>query len=281
MAIGIKLSLKDAFRLSFVSFLFNLAPMGLVGGDLLKAYLLGRRNVNYRAGALASVLVDRLIGLYVMFLIAFAAVMLTGFWTHESTVARIATHASVWLAIGSTIMIFLMLMPDYGNGATIRLLGKIPLVGPAVEKVARAMEVYRGRKMTLLKSAGLTIFVHVLFSVGIFCIARGLFSVAPSVSTHLVLHPVSNVTSIIPLPAGPYETVLDSLYPTVSVVGGPDYKPGQGLIVALGYRLVTVLIAGIGGIYYLFSRDEISEAIHRIDEGELPEKTSPAHLETM
>jgi hypothetical protein len=127
----------------------------------------------------------------------------------------------------------------------------------------------------------LTIFVHVLFSIGIFCVARGLFGAAPALTTHLVLHPVSNVTSIIPLPVGPYETVLDTLYPVVPVVGGTAYKAGQGLIVALGYRFMTVLIAGIGGVFYLFSREEISQAIHRLDEGALSNNVSPSHLETM
>ena len=37
---------------------------------------------------------------------------------------------------------------------------------------------------------------------------------------------------------------------------------GQGLVVALCYRLITVLVAALGIGYYIGNRREVSEAIH-------------------
>ena len=70
-------------RIGFLGYLFNLAPMGIVGGDLLKAWMLAREKPGNRAKALASVVVDRIVGLYVLFLVAAAGVFVTGFWDHR------------------------------------------------------------------------------------------------------------------------------------------------------------------------------------------------------
>ena len=68
--------MPDAMRIGFIGYLFNLAPMGIVGGDLLKAWMLAREKPGNRAKALASVVVDRIIGLYVLFLVAAAGVFI-------------------------------------------------------------------------------------------------------------------------------------------------------------------------------------------------------------
>jgi hypothetical protein len=67
------------------------------------------------------------------------------------------------------------------------------------------------------------------------------------------------------------EFVLDRLYLYAPIVGGGAMVPGQGLVVALGYRIITVLIAGVGICYYLGSREEIAEALHEAEEEPDPE----------
>ena len=41
---------------------------------------------------------------------------------------------------------------------------------------------------------------------------------------------------------------------------------GQGFVIALTYRIITVVIAAIGFIYYLTSREEVAEILHEVDE---------------
>ncbi|MBU4399414.1 MAG: flippase-like domain-containing protein, partial [Planctomycetes bacterium] len=79
-ALDIPCPFFDAIRIGFWGYLFNLAPLGIVGGDLVKAVMLDHEHPNNRAKALASVLVDRVIGLYVLFVVASAAILLTGLW---------------------------------------------------------------------------------------------------------------------------------------------------------------------------------------------------------
>ena len=74
--------MKDALRIGFLGFLFNLAPLGIVAGDLLKAVMLARENPGHRAKSAASVIMDRVVGLYVLFVVASAGILLTGFYWH-------------------------------------------------------------------------------------------------------------------------------------------------------------------------------------------------------
>jgi len=50
--------------------------------------------------------------------------------------------------------------------------------------------------------------------------------------------------------------------------GSPGHDhilPGQGFVVALGYRIATVLIAAVGVCYYLGSRQEVAEVMHEAE----------------
>jgi hypothetical protein len=48
-------------------------------------------------------------------------------------------------------------------------------------------------------------------------------------------------------------------------VAGPAIVPGQGFVVALAYRLVTVVIALFGLPYYFRSRRERAGAMHEVE----------------
>ena len=123
--------------------------------------------------------------------------------------------------------------------------------------------------------------VHCSFAVGLYLIACGLPGNHLSLADHFVVIPVSNVAGVLPLPAGPFEAVLDLLY-TLVPVNGPPIMPGQGLVVALAYRIITVLIALFGIPYYLGNRREMAEVMHEAEEADsgisplrLGEGTSP------
>ena len=48
-ALGITFSIRDALRIGFLGYLFNLSPAGIAGGDLLKAVMLAREHPGNRA----------------------------------------------------------------------------------------------------------------------------------------------------------------------------------------------------------------------------------------
>jgi hypothetical protein len=254
--LGLALEVRDALRLGFLGFLFNFAPMGIVGGDLLRAILLGRRE-GQRAEALASVMVDRAIGLYLLFVVASAAILASGLWSIPSEQVQWICRATLIVTAAATVAVVWVLVPDLSHGRWKPWLERVPYVGPPLLRLVNAIEAYREKRLALLLAAGITLCVHSLFAVGIFLIARGLYRNVPPVEMHFVVSPLAASAGVIPLPVGPYEFVLDRLYVHMPVAGGPAMQPGQGLVVALCYRIVTVAIAAIGISYYLAGREEI------------------------
>lgn len=254
--LGLKLSAKEAFRLGFLGLMLNLAPVGIVGGDAIKAIMLAQQNPENRPAALASVIVDRIIGLLVLFLIGTILVLATGFAFREEILAQTASQIVFVLTVVGFLGVGTIFLPFFAKGHFERMIGKIPFAGHALAKLTKALLIYRNHKMLLLASFLLTFCVHIPFGISLFLIAFGLFQSAPGLIDHIMLYCVCNLTAMIPLAAGPFELVLDLLYPLFSIQG-ISMGAGIGMVVALGYRLVSILVAAIGVIFYLSSKADI------------------------
>ena len=89
----------------------------------------------------------------------------------------------------------------------------------------------------------------------------GLPGRTPGFGAHFILVPLAGLTGALPLPAaglGAFEAAIDYLYVQFPPVGAV-VAPGQGLMVALAYRMITVVIALIGWCYYLAARKEVAK----------------------
>ncbi|MHB8897601.1 MAG: hypothetical protein ACYC6Y_02520, partial [Thermoguttaceae bacterium] len=149
---------------------------------------------------------------------------------------------------------------------TARLLARIPLVGGLLEKINSALAMYRRRWPVILAAGLMSVAVHSFFTVGIFLICNALYESVPTLAMHFVISPLSAATGVIPLPAGPLEGGLNWLYTEVPAVSGATISSGQGLVIALTYRILTVVIAAVGFGCYLASRQEVAEILHEVDE---------------
>lgn len=266
-ALDLPFPLREAFRLGFLGYLFNFAPTGIVGGDVLKSVMLGRHHRGNRAKVLASVAVDRVLGLYVLFVMAAVAILLTGFWRRDPQIQSICVVTLV-LTVVSTLGLVALFIPGLTGGWLTHQLRRLGRIGHICEQLLMAVRIYKRRPRVLVLATLMSFAVQALLVVGTYFIALGLFEQVPSLDAQFVIIPLSSATGVVPLPFGPFELVLEFLYVRV---GMPSH---QGLIVALGYRLVTVLIAVVGVFYYFGSRREVAESVHdahepRADEPDL------------
>jgi len=193
------------------------------------------------------------------------AILATGMWRLNATSVQIACQ-SVWLltAVG-TVAVIVPLAPDLSRGKSTELLGRIPYVGPLLKKILLAIRVYRTKIPVLCACALATVAVHALFVLVAYCTCAALFDSHPTLGTHFFVMPVSSATSVIPLALGPFEFVLDKLYAAIPLPDGSFMVAGQGLVVALGYRVITVLLAAVGLFYYLVSRREVADVMHEAE----------------
>jgi glycosyltransferase 2 family protein len=268
-ALDIPCRFRDSFRISFWGYLFNLLPLGIVGGDLIKTVMLDHEHHGYRAKALASVLVDRVIGLYVLFVVASVAILLTGFLHIAVPDLHKICIATLIITGASTIGLAIVMGPDVSNGRIIDAVGRIPKVGPPLKSLIVAVRMYNKKPLVLTVSAIMTVGVHGSFAIGCYFIACGLPGNHLSLSQHFVVMPLSAAMQVIPFPIGPTEAALDYLYQVVPA-SGPAIIVGQGLVVALVYRIITVLIAAMGIRYYFGNRREMAEVMHEAEAEETP-----------
>jgi len=266
-ALELPFRLRDAFRLGFLGYLLNFVSLGSVGGDLFKAVFIAHEQPGRRAEAVATVVVDRMIGLYAMFLVATAAVLINGLWSAPDEGIRLVARATLLGAVVGAVGIIVLLIPGFTSGALSEALTGLPKVGPTIGRLIWAVRMYRRRMGTLVMAVLLSFVVHTFTTTGIFLIARGLPGDHPSYGQHFLVVPLSMVASALPLPLmalGAFEAAIDYMYshiPSAVVI-----PAGQGFVVAIGYRIITLINATVGAVYWAISRRQVAELMHEAEE---------------
>ncbi|HVC98696.1 MAG TPA: lysylphosphatidylglycerol synthase transmembrane domain-containing protein [Pirellulales bacterium] len=274
-ALGLPFSMKDAFRLGFLGYLLNFVSLGNVGGDLFKAVFIAREQPGRRAEAVATIVLDRVIGLYMLLVLASAAIVATGLWNTQLEQIQIICRGTL-LATGIGLAaILILLIPGITQGAFSSFLERLPRAGPLFGSLLGAIRLYRRRFDCLVLAGLLSLGVHSLSSLGIYLVARGLPGEVPPLAEHFVIVPLAMVTGVLPLPMnglGAFEGVVDFLYQHVPV--NLAVSVGRGLTVCVGYRAITLLIAMVGVGYYLASRREVVELLHDAEVDEIGSHTA-------
>ena len=265
-ALDLPFSLKDAFRLGFLGYLLNFVSLGTVGGDLFKAVFVAREQPGRRAEAVATVVLDRLVGLYMLFVLGTIAILATDQMTSASREIQIICRGTLICTALGAAGIAILLIPGFTQGRFSAFLQQLPRVGMVFGKLLGAIRIYRQRLGMLALSGVMSLAVHSLSATGVWLVSRGLPGDSPSLADHLVIVPLAMVTGVLPLPVnglGAFETAIVFLYEKVPV--GLAVSEGRGLLVAFGYRAITIVIALVGVCYYLACRREVAQVMHEAE----------------
>lgn len=267
-ALDLPFRFSDALRLGFIGYMFNLVSLGSVGGDLFKAVFLAREQPERKTEAVATIMFDRFIGLYGMLILA-SIVMLNldvsqfGDTADELAAIRIFTWAAT---AGVSAIYAALLLPFFLRGPIVDWFCRIPKIGPTIRKLVDAALVYRQQRDVLWMCILLTIGIHCLVVLMFYFCSRALPDEAPSLVGQFAVVPIGMLSGAIPLPGGglgAFEAVMEMLYATISPV--TPAPVGQGLLIALTYRVLTICVSLIGVGYYLRGRREVDEAYHQAE----------------
>jgi glycosyltransferase 2 family protein len=252
-------TLRDAIRLGLIGYYFNTYLPGSIGGDLIKAAFLAREQQR-RTVAVATVLVDRVIGLAGLYCLA---VLVGGpLWAAgrfaaleaDATAALLlrtvfATAFGVVLFLGLGGLIFCSLPDSWAERGAERLSG-VPRIGGILAEVWWALWMYR-RKVRVLGVALLLAIVSHSFLVLAF------YSAAMTITPAEQLPPLDAHFAIVP--AG---LTIQASFPAPGGVGGGEYGFGllyralgftfaAGVLGCLGFRGVTWILGLLGYLVYL------------------------------
>jgi uncharacterized protein (TIRG00374 family) len=262
-ALGLEFTLRDSFRLGSLGLLLSQVSFGSIGGDLFKAVFIAREQPGKRTEAVASVLIDRIVGLFAMLLVASAGYAVARQSMEFSPrLHALAQFVVVCAAIGAVGVGLLMTSAFTGPWAKSQA-ERVPGIAVTLDRLIDAAGAYRHQRRYLFAGILLGCVTHTLFVVAIWFIGRGLPIEEPPLLAVFVVGPMSLATGALPFTPGglgTFETAMDELYRAA----GAD--PGAGFLVAIAYRAMVYVMAAFGGIYYLRARRTVSAAIHDAEE---------------
>ncbi len=268
--------LADALRLGFLGYLLNFVSVGVVGGDLFKAIFIAREQPRRRPEAVASVIVDRVIGLYALLLVASVAYLLLDRVELTAEVKTIG-NATIGITVVGAVGIAVLLLPGFMTGPVAEAIANLPRIGPICARLMGAVRMYRRRPLILVAALLQSVVTHLLFAGSIYCIAAGLFPSVPTVGEHLIIVPLSMVIGSLPFtPAGlgTLELAMAKLYEIIPA--GPHAV--SGVVTALAFRLAQIALAGIGIGYYWSSKADWKRIRAEAEESREAERQAEAEL---
>ena len=242
---GLTLRLRDAIRVGFMGNAIDLVIPGQIGGDVFKASFLGRGQER-KTKALASILVDRAIGILGLFTLA--ALMGALNWPQVSLPVRrlIAVVWFVWT--GVALGLLAVLTPALFRPLERRFAGRRRL-GKLFAELHEISVAYRDRKLAVATGLAMSTVSHGLYALCFFFVSLALLPDPPGLLNNMLMVPLVLFSTVVPLPFGALglsEQVSDDLF---RLLGHP-----AGALAMLSYRVVSLAVASVSvGVYIYYS----------------------------
>jgi uncharacterized membrane protein YbhN (UPF0104 family) len=271
----------DAVRLGFVSYLFSIVLPGSIGGDLVKAGFLAREQ-RRRTIAIATIIIDRVIGLYGLILLA----TLVGlcFWDSIWSIPQLRWMLVFVWGVAGGVMLGVAFVPFLPLGADpiIHRLRRMSHGGMILGEFVRAAQMYRHKASVLAMATALAVIGHFGFVLSFYFCALAVPGNTPSLEAHYLIIPIGMVVQSVPLTPGNIgvsEGVFNELYRLVD----PSLEV-KGMLVSLAQRLVTWCVAIIGFVFYLPLRRTVRQVIDETPiqppDGRVPAAHAPVRVRT-
>ena len=272
---GIDFSFRDAARLGFIGNIWNLVIPGAVGGDVIKAAFLCKMQPDKKPQAVASMVLDRILGLLGLFLLASVAGAFT--WRSADPQVRLL----IGLVWGALLAGFVGLAVIFSPGLY-RPLNRLVAGRGKLESIVRELEgiglAYRERIGVVVGMLGVATVVHSLFVLAFYSASSALFQTLPTLAQHYLMVPLSLFTTAVPLPFGALglsEVLSGRLFELVD--------QHEGAIAMMAFRILMYGSGVVSALVYLanlrqvrtLSKDASLIVEQAIDETVLDPNLSP------
>jgi len=268
-ALDLPFTLRNAFRLGLVGTFYNAFLPGSVGGDLVKAYFIAKDQPARRAAAVATVVADRLIGLFG--LIWFVAAFGGAFWlsgddrfTANEYLQGVIRVCAVLVGVVAVGWVGLGFLPARRADRFAGRLEGVPKLGKSLSEVWYAVWSYRQRPWTVLGLVALTAVNHVGMVLIVYLAVRVFDLPDPaSLPENFVLAPVGlTAQAFFPAPGGVggAEAIFGYLY---TLLGRPEQT---GVVGRLTMRVAEWGFGFVGYLTYLRMRAELPAVVDVAEE---------------
>jgi hypothetical protein len=252
---GLTVKFSRLFSISFIGLFFNAFMLGSTGGDVIKAWYVAHETHHKKAEAIATVVVDRLIGLLALFVIALFMMALYHarvfsdpklFWFSVATLGVV-----VFTVMGTVVGLWVGFVDKFPG---LRLwLERLPHY-PMMRRMVDAYRVYASHPVVLAKTLLISFVVHFFSMLSIWCVGRGLGVLSASITDYFLYLPIINSVTAVPITIsgfGVREGMYIKMFHEVGVAG-----PVALVMSLLGY-LAALFWSIVGGGFFLTHRKEL------------------------
>ena len=251
---GLNVSWKRTAQISFAAHFFNSVLLGSNGGDLMKAWFAAREAQNKKTGAVLTVVVDRLIGLWAMLLFACAMMLFNRDLLSVDSWARPLAWAVIAMMLAGSVV----LGTAFWGGVSRRWSGarvwlrRLPK-GQWLENTLDSCRLFGQSRFFVAKSLIISMLMNAACVVQFIVLAQGMnISVDPMVM--FVAVPI--VICISALPISPNGLgVRENLFVQMLTIPAIDIDPTAALSLSLLAYAGSLLWSLVGGLVYLTMKD--------------------------
>jgi uncharacterized protein (TIRG00374 family) len=229
-------SLATCYRLYLIGFFFSTFLPTNVGGDVVRAYSMGRRT-GRATDALASVFVERFTGITALVVFALIGIPFSGHGLYAAPVS--------W-AVGAVVAAYLLLLWAVLDRRLLRVTRRrtdLPLVGKIVQ-FQEALHAYRGPRAVLARCLALSLLFYSISALNLYFSARA-FHAGLGIRDALLVTPVVLIIVLLPISIGGLG-LMELSY--VLILGRLGISPGAALSTALLIRMKGILLSVSGGL---------------------------------
>jgi uncharacterized protein (TIRG00374 family) len=201
--LGLQSTISETMPLSLIGMFFNFVMPGGVGGDVVKGFYLVQDHRERKVAAVVSILMDRIMGFFVMVGTAFFALFLS--WDKVRSVPQLSS-----IAVGVTLL-FLAFLVFFAVSLSRRIgqsrlaeivFTKFP-AGEKIRKLYETLHTFRKAKSALVIGAVLSLFNQFLLVAFVYVIGQAMGVTEIPLSMYFFLVPIGTVVQALPLsPAG-------------------------------------------------------------------------------
>jgi len=228
-------------------FFSNFLPSN-VGGDVVKAVMVaGRCGEGAWPHAASSVLVARIVGLLGMFLVLPIGIILNHEW-----VISLNALVPLLLAFVGLLVLVVLIFGDAGDFVlrffeSIRWTRKITLI---VRRLHDSILTYRATPKSIFMTLGLSGALTLEAAIQVWCLIQMFPGVEITWTSQIVVFTVSSLIAMVPITINGYG-LQEGAFTVLLVSLG--MTSAQGLIIAVAYRLISLMVASAGGLIFALS----------------------------
>ncbi len=240
----IKVSYSRVLGLTIIGAFFGSVLPGLVSGDVVKALYLFGDATQGKSRAVAAVMIDRILGLYSLFLLGTIAMVVAFVGGFVSQIGALVFVAPA-IVVSLTCLLALMSFPGLGKLPLLRVFNsRIPI---KLKNLLAAFREYLKNPRLLAIAVGLSLVNHALVIVT-FVVAGILLRDSVSAFVHFIINPLAMVLNVVPLTPGGIGVTEGAFSFLFQAAGSPN-----GAAIGLLGRLIQYIAFATGGSIALVS----------------------------